>query len=106
MLALTACGGSDDSKPRATTPAPPRRDENRPATTHALTLGQARKIPLGTTLPKVLERFGEPASGRRFKRASGGRRCVFYNVVGQPPRIQWQLCFKRSRLNTVSTFIR
>lgn len=94
---LAGCGGtSGGAKPAASA---------QPSTSGraSLTTGQARTIKLGVTEKQFIAQYGEPADP--FRKEAGSGRCGFYDVPGQDPtHVQWKVCFKKAKLNQVSSF--
>jgi hypothetical protein len=61
-------------------------------------------VPLGLTSEQVERRLGKPAVSLRRKDAN--YRCMFYNLVGQPPTVQLQYCFSGGKLRVLASYIR
>ena len=98
VLATAGCGG-DHGGNRPTAPAKPRGPEP-----HALTEGQVINVGLGTPLKTVLERLGSPSG--TGPQTVGRDRCLYWQIVGQPPtKALWRLCFRSNRLDVVSTYL-
>lgn len=70
----------------------------------SVALQKGDSIPLGLTPNQVVRRLGEPATP--LHRKDTHFRCMFYNIVGQPPTVQLQYCFRGGKLKVLASYIR
>jgi len=107
--AVVVLSGGDDEpalpQARATPmPTPPPTATAVPQGRNAITLAQAKKIQLGSTVNGVRSRLGEPKPDREPGEPArfNGLPCVYYNLAGTPEG-DVRLCYRRGRLATGTT---
>jgi hypothetical protein len=69
----------------------------------AVDLQQGTSVPLGLTARQLEARLGTPAVG--LHRKDKNYRCMFYEIVGEPPYVRLQYCFKGGRLRLLSSYV-
>lgn len=69
----------------------------------AVTPEEGSAVPLGLSPRQLVRRLGQPAVP--LGRTDAHYRCMFYNLSGQPPKVQLQYCFRGHRLRLLSTYV-
>jgi hypothetical protein len=98
---LAGCGGST---PEQDGPAGSRDGVVRRGAPGSVTVVRGNAVPLGITPAQVVRRLGAPAAP--LQRKDAYYRCMYYNVVDQPPTVQLQYCFADGELKIVASYIR
>jgi hypothetical protein len=66
-------------------------------------LPKGQDVPLGLTPAEVSHRLGEPAVS--LYRKDSHYRCMLYDLVGQPPSVQLQYCFRGGKLKLLASYV-
>jgi hypothetical protein len=106
-LALGGCGVSSGSSSHPGSRTTTRISGNKAVLVGArgaVTVSEGQAVPLGLTPAAVERRLGAPAVSLRRKDAHFD--CMFYDIVGQPRRVQIQYCFRGGRLKLLASYIR
>jgi hypothetical protein len=99
------CGGSGSAaNEAASSSAVGARGLVRPGTPGAIAVEAGNAVPLGIRPSELIRRLGAPAVPLR--RRDERYRCMFYYLIGQPPTVQLQYCFRQGELDVVATYIR
>lgn len=105
-LVLSACGGSSTSSGPNATSTVTRQSSGGLVLAGApgsVTLPKGQDVPLGLTPAEVSHRLGEPAVS--LYRKDSHYRCMLYDLVGQPPSVQLQYCFRGGKLKLLASYV-
>lgn len=102
-IALAGCGGSASSSEDGGASQLDRFGRVPSGAPGAISVEAGNAVPLGIEPRRVVSRLGPPVVP--LHRKDPHYRCMFYDLIGQPPSVQLQFCFAGGKLKLVASYV-